>query len=103
MKEYQLHAKKNKKNKSLAIQLQGHLNVSNIAKLSNEITHELKDIKKVELNIFDVEDADLSFIQFIIAFRKKCSETDIDLTIDAALSPETTELIKRAGFTNIFN
>ncbi len=103
MKEYKISSSKNKKTKALDIKMQGHLNVSNILGIQKELNSAIKKSKKVNLKISEVDDADLSLVQYLIGLRKKCHESNIEIKIDLAISNETLELFNRAGFANTIN
>ena len=103
MKEYQIKISNNKKAKAVSLDLTGHLNVTNIAVIKDEINSAIKNSKKVELKITDVDDADLSLIQLLVTLRQQCNILKIDFKINLDLNDETLELFKRAGFSNTFN
>lgn len=103
MKEYQIDLSKNKKTKSVDIKLQGHLNVVNITKLQKDLNTAVKNQKQINLEISKVDDADMSLIQLLVAFRKHCQSTQVDLNISLELNNEISELFARAGFANTIN
>ena len=103
MKEYQINSSKNKKTKTLDIDMQGLLNVSNISAIKKELYSVIKKNKTISLSISDVEDADLTMVQLIVSFRQKCQTENIDLKTTLDLSEETRDLFDRAGFVNIIN
>lgn len=103
MKEYEISATKNKKTKALDISMEGHLNVSNISGIQKKLDKIVKKNNSILLDISNVEDADLTFIQLLVGFRQNCQSSNIELKINLDLSPESLELFRRAGFSNTFN
>ena len=103
MKEYQIKLTNNKKTKAVGIELTGHLNVASIDGINTEINSAIKNSKKVDLRITNVDDADLSFIQLLVALRQHCGTSKVDFNIDLDINNETLELFKRAGFAKTFN
>ena len=103
MREYQIKISNNKKTKTVSLALTGHLNVSNISGIKDEINTAIKNSKNVELEITDIDDADLSLIQLLVALRQQCNLSKVDFKINLDLNDETLELFKRAGFSNTFN
>jgi len=103
MKDYQIKSLKNKETNALEVLMMGHLNVSNIAGIQREFNTAIKNSKKIELKILNVDDADLSIVQLIEVFKRKCKKSEIDLSINFNLNTDTSELFKRAGLTNLNN
>lgn len=103
MKEYQIELSSNKKAKSVSIELSGCLNVTNILDIKKEINSAIKSSKKIELKIIDIEDADLTIVQLLVALQQKSKASKVNFKVDFNLNNEATELLKRAGFSKIFN
>ncbi len=103
MKEYRINSSKNKKTKALDIEVQGYLNVSNIMGIKKELSSAIKNSKKVNLKISEVDDADLSLVQYLVGLKQMCQESNIEIKIDLGINNETLELFKRAGFANTIN
>lgn len=102
MKEYQIKISDNKKAKAVSLEITGCLNVANISGIKKEIDSAIKKSKKIDLKVTNVDDADLSLIQLLVALRQQCNILKIDFSIDLDVNDETTELFKRAGFSNTF-
>ena len=103
MNDYQIKITNNKKDKAVSIELTGLLNVSNISNIKTEISTAINKSKQVELNINNVEDVDLSLIQFLIALKQHSKSSKFKITINLNLNNESPELFNRAGFSNILN
>ena len=103
MKEYKIKLSNNKKAKTVSIELSGQLNVTNILDIKNEIGLAIKNSKTINFKVINVDDADLTIIQLIVALKKQCRASEIDLNIDFDLNNDSLELIKRAGFVNTFS
>lgn len=103
MKDYQLKTSKNKEKNGVDIAIEGHLNVSNIAAIQKDLNAAVKNSKYINLQITNVDDADITIIQLIVALKQKCKESNIDLSINFSLKNETSELLNKAGLTNLIN
>jgi ABC-type transporter Mla MlaB component len=103
MRDYQIKTSKNKEINGIDIAIEGHLNVSNIVAIQKEINAALKNCKNLNLQITHVDDADITIVQLIVALKQKCKESNIDLSINFNLKNETSELLTKAGLTNLIN
>lgn len=103
MKDYIIKTSKNKESKALDIKIEGHLNVSNISEIQKEFNNTIKNSKKLSVEVSNVDDADITFVQMITAFKQKCKVLKIELDIDFKLNKDTIELFNRAGLTSTIN
>lgn len=103
MKDFQVKTSKNKEINGIDIAIEGHLNVSNIAAIQKELNAALKNNKGINLQINNVDDADITIVQLIVAFKQKCNDSNIDLSTHFNLNNETYELLIKAGLTHVIN
>ncbi len=103
MKDYQIKTSKNKETQALDIIMEGHLNVSNIYEIHKEFHKTVKNSKKINVEITNADDADITIIQLIEAFKQTCKIAEIEFNIKYTLSNETSELFDRAGLKNTIN
>ncbi len=103
MKNYISKVKRNKKKNSVSIELEGQLNVANIAEIQKDLLKAVKDVKVINLTISKVDDADLALIQFLKSFEIKCFKNDLKLTIKLDLNQDINTLFERAELISILN
>jgi anti-anti-sigma regulatory factor len=103
MKDYQIKTSKNKEKNGIDIAIEGHLNVSNIVAIQKELNTAVKNSVKINLKITNVDDADITIVQLIVALKQKCKELNIDFSLNFNLKNETSELLRKAGLTNLIN
>ncbi len=99
MPDFNLEVKKDKQNASVL--LEGNLTVLNMAAIHKELSKALKGIKNAEIQVTNVEDADITLVQLIIAYRKKFLAAKQEFTITFTLSGELNNLFARSGILNL--
>lgn len=103
MKEYQIKLSNDKKTKAVSLELSGRLNVENISRIQKEVNAAIKNSKIINIKVADVDESGLSFIQFLVALRRKSQKSEVEFNIDLDLNNEITELFKRSGFSKVFD
>lgn len=101
MKDYKLTSKKNKKGDEITLSMEGQLGIANIVEIKKQIQNKTKGAKKIKLEVSNVEEADLSFIQTFMAFKQKCENENTDLTVNMDINNDIQNLFNRAGFNNL--
>lgn len=91
-----------KENDKLEIIFSGQLIIYNIDKIIAETKDEILKAKSISINVKDVENLDLTFIQFLYSVKLSAKRNNIDFNIDIKLPEELSLLVKNAGFINIF-
>lgn len=102
MKEFQLTSSKDKSSGTTNVSLQGKLNVANIASIHSELQKNTKGSKKIAITLENVEDADVSTIQLLMAFQNTCSINKVEVNFLLNLSEDIEVLFKKSGFSNVF-
>lgn len=87
----------------LDITMSGQLTISNITKIVAEMKVLLKNASKVTINVKEVENMDLTFVQLLFAIKNSGRMENYKTNINMDLSEELTLLISNAGFQKAFN
>ena len=103
MKEYQITTEKDKKNNTLHLTLQGKLNISQIKAIEEDFKKATKDCKKCNIELSNIDDADLSIIQLLKAFEISCKKNKVEVAFSINLNENSTQLLTKSGLNNIFN
>ena len=102
MKSYKCTTKKDKKDNSVQLILEGLLNVSNVGKIQTEFDLAVKDQNKINILLTNVDDADVSIIQLLKSFQLHCKKNQIGCSVDLDLNNDLQKLFARADFMNLF-
>mgnify|MGYP003588004404 CR=1 FL=1 len=79
----------------------GQLVINHIEKITNSAKSQLDYGKSVEVVIENCDNIDITFIQFIIAFKKTWMQNGMEFSVKSSVKEELIHLIENAGFTNI--
>ena len=74
------------------------LTIYTVLEIKEHFMEALNEFEEIEIQIKNVENLDLSFIQLIESLRKTAEEYDKQISISAELSDETHTLVYNAGF-----
>ncbi|MCD4774042.1 MAG: STAS domain-containing protein [Bacteroidales bacterium] len=91
-----------KKKKKAQILLEGNLTIENVEDISLRILPAINKNKKIILKIDNVENIDISVLQFLYSLYNFQSELNTEISIELKLNTDLTLLMKNAGFENIF-
>lgn len=91
-----------KENDVTSLTFSGQLTISNIEKIVSETKDEILSAKSIQIVIKDVENLDLTFIQYVSSIRQSAKKTKREVEIVAELPDELLLLVENAGFKNIF-
>ncbi len=101
MSDYKLSVQKDKQ--SATILLEGRLTVANIEAVHKELTKNLKGIKTAEINVTNVDEADITLLQLLVAFHKKFIKQQLEFKINLSLNGELNNLFTRSGVLKLLN
>lgn len=76
----------------------GTLSVANVTQAYDDLGAALRQDTPVVVDLDDVVEIDLTFIQLIEAARRKAAETDRDFTLRHPASGAVLEVLRRGGF-----
>jgi len=102
MKSYKISTKKDKKDNSVQLILEGLLNVSNIGKIKAEFDLALKNQRKINILLENVDDADVAIVQLLKSFQQQCNKDQIEFSVSLNLNSDIQKLFLRADFMNLF-
>ena len=102
MKEFQLNTTTDKSSGTTNVSLQGKLDIANIADIHSELLKILKGSKKIVFELKNFEEADVSTVQLLKAFKNTCTANKVEVNFSIELSEDTESLFSKAGFSNIF-
>ena len=98
-KTYKLSISKNRKNpKQGNIKFEGDLTVKNINEITETISKNIKNFEQLTINVNNVENLDITFIQMLLAIKKSYQLLKINSDIPAHVSG----IIKNSGLNDIF-
>jgi anti-anti-sigma regulatory factor len=87
-----------KSEKKAKMIIEKELTIYTVLEIKEHFMEAINEFKEIDIQIRDVENLDLSFIQLIESLRKTAEEYEKKITISAALSDETKTLVDNAGF-----
>jgi hypothetical protein len=85
----------------VAIVFSGRLNVQYIEKIYAEAMAIPSDIQQIDLSLDEVEDIDLSFLQFLFFFENKLTKQNVRITKQVKVNNLTKEIIANSGLEYI--
>jgi MFS superfamily sulfate permease-like transporter len=100
--EYTVHVEENKKEKKVFITLKGNLNIANINGIHDEFRNAVKGKKKVNIHTTEVDDIDLTMIQYLKVFELSAEKEKVEVKIDFNLNDDNSTLLEKAGLLNLF-
>lgn len=80
-----------------SVMLKGSLTLPNVSEIKSQIDDVLKDAKSIIVETSEVDEADLSFYQLIIALKKYCKTHSIDIVTKIVLPQEMSQLLAKTG------
>ncbi len=92
-----------RENNLLKITFSGFLDVSKIESIYNEVTGSTITKDNVLIIIQDVDNIDLSFLQFLHAFLLKLKNNNKSFSFQWDVEPEYFKLVEESGFIADFN
>ena len=85
----------------LKILFKGELEIENISLILEEVKTLLKNKKKIEIEINNTGNIELSFLQLLIAIKKTCNKQKATLKISFNIPEETESLLNSAGYEKL--
>jgi anti-anti-sigma regulatory factor len=76
----------------------GAVTIANVGAAHAEILTAFKERRSVVIDLSDVTEADLTFIQLMEAARRSAAEAGIGLTLAHPAGPAVQEILQRGGF-----
>jgi len=84
-----------------AIEISGNLTLENSEHIKDEFVSVLASLSdKLEIIVFELEEADLSFIQLLVAFIRKLNKKKIKFKINWAIDNDQKALLDNIGLSN---
>lgn len=75
----------------------GDLSIQNIEKIKQELINIIVDYPNININLDDVSDIDVSFVQLLYAFRQEKQQQNKEIAIEVNLNEELRCLLSKAG------
>ncbi len=91
-----------KENDITSLTFSGQLTISNIEKIVSETKDEILSAQSIQIVVKDVENLDLTFIQYVSSIKQSAKKTKTEIEVIADLPDELLLLVENAGFKNIF-
>lgn len=88
---------------SNVITLSGNLTISNSKKIQQSLIEAFKPLKNISIEINEVENIDLSFIQLIYTLSVESKNFGKNINITSKLNEDLRLLIENAGFSELIN
>jgi len=83
---------------NITLVLSGSLNVSNIESTYIQVVESLSECEDLRLDISDISETDLTFVQLIEAARRQAREAGGVLSLCAPADGSVLEVLRRGGF-----
>jgi ABC-type transporter Mla MlaB component len=90
-----------KNNGEIAIVFSGQLTISSIKKMTESIKANIDNPEKVLINVKDVENLDLTFIQLIQSIKNSGKKNGYEVSVSMKLPEDLSSLLINAGFGNL--
>lgn len=97
-----INPSKKKGDKSVKIILQKELTIFTIEELKTKIVDVLKKYDEIQIQISNVENIDLSFLQLIDSLKKSAHKKNKKVEMNVELPENLEELMSNAGFEKFF-
>jgi anti-anti-sigma factor len=88
---------------SAVITLSGNLTISNSEKIQHSLIEAFKLSINISIEINEIENIDLSFIQLIYSLSKESKNFGKNINITSKLNEDMRLLIENAGFSKLLN
>ena len=88
---------------STVITLSGNLTISNSEKIQQSLIEIFKTSKNISIEINEVENIDLSFVQLIYSLSMKSKIFGKNIKITSKFNKDLRLLIENAGFSELLN
>ncbi len=90
-----------KENKDkLEIDFSGQLTIANISKITERVKSNLKNPSNVLINVDNVDNLDISFIQLLHAIKNSGKKKGFEVQVSISVSDDISSLLSHAGFLN---
>ncbi|MGQ1945612.1 STAS domain-containing protein [Geofilum sp. OHC36d9] len=86
------------KNGEVNLVFSGQLTINNIEKIASEIKTILEKPTAVNIQVKEVENLDLTFVQLIYSIKNSGKKNNFKVTLSVSLSEELNSLVANAGF-----
>ncbi len=93
----------NQKKDELIINCSGQLTINSIEKISEKIKDQIKEVSKVSIDVKEVDNIDLTFIQLIYSIKNSGKKNGYQVAISMELPEDLKSLIINAGFGKLLN
>jgi anti-anti-sigma regulatory factor len=87
-----------KADKRAKMTIEKELTIYTVLEIKEHFMEALNEYNEINIQIKNVENLDLSFIQLIESLRKTAEEYEKEISIAAELTDETRTLVDNAGF-----
>ncbi|OFX23556.1 MAG: hypothetical protein A2041_15025 [Bacteroidetes bacterium GWA2_31_9b] len=98
-----INPSKSKKDNKVEIILENELTIYSIESMQDQILNTLEKHKSISINIQNVSNIDLSFIQFLYSLKITANEQSKQVELFANLTKEIQVLFSSSGISNFFN
>ena len=89
--------------KRLKITVQGIFREKESRQLKDIVLEKISNVGSVELNLWDIEEIDITGIQVCYSIRDYCKRNKVAINISVHLSQTVSQLLARCGLNNILN
>jgi anti-anti-sigma regulatory factor len=83
---------------SIEVAISGDLTIRSVDALQAELSTAIHDYSEIILNITDVVEADLTFVQLVEAARKSAAQQDKALRLSGPVGGDLRAMLERGGF-----
>jgi ABC-type transporter Mla MlaB component len=80
------------------ISFAGEVTISNIGQAHEQLAAALHEQQSLTVDIADVSETDLTFVQLLESARRKASETGVRLSLSKPATGSVLEVLQRGGF-----
>jgi ABC-type transporter Mla MlaB component len=87
-----------KKDGGIDLVFSGQLTINNIEKITTEIKTILEKPTAINIQVKEVENLDLTFVQLIYSIKNSGKKNNFKVTLSVSLSEELKSLVANAGF-----
>jgi len=81
-----------------AISFTGEVTISNIAEAHDQLIALLREQQPIVIDVEDLAETDLTFVQLLEAARRKAGESGVGLSLSRPATGPLLEVLRRGGF-----
>ena len=86
------------------VYFEGDFTIQNIVDIKAEILNSIKSANSIVLNIENIKNLDVTFLQLMYSLTEYCKTEEISISFQYSKTEENIkEIINKAGFSNIAN